>query len=110
MDNGVDFMPDGKEPMGETQEEKDRRDAVQLEKEKLLREAEELAAKCLSSIDFRKYKDMYEKLERATIDALIDYIEPDPMKFAFNTRRTIDELRQLRLLLRQVENDNRGKI
>lgn len=91
-----------------TQEEKDRRDAVQLEKEKLLKEAQELAAKCLGNIDFRNYKNKYEKLERSTIDLMIEYNNTDPIQYAFNMRRMADELRQLKLLIYGVLSDNRN--
>ena len=92
-----------------TQEDKDIAEKKRIEAGKLLKEAQELANKCLNSIDFVRYKNRYEKLERDTIDTLIDFNEPDPMKYAFNVRRALDELRQLRLLLRQVENDSRER-
>jgi len=92
-----------------TAEQRELKEKTQQEKENLLKEAQELANKCLHNKDFVKYKAKYTLLEHATIDALIDYIEPDPMQYAFNVRRTVDELRQLRLLLRGVEADSRER-
>lgn len=92
-----------------TPEEKERKKKDILERENVQKQAEALAIKCLNSPDFVKYRERYETLEVVTIDRLIDYNNPDPMQYAFNVRRMLDQLRQLRLLLRGVQNDNRKK-
>ena len=78
--------------------------------EKIRKETEALAVKCINHEDFAKYRETYVLLERTTIDALIDYADSEPMSYAFGVRRMIDELRQLRLLLKQVEIDNRVRV
>ncbi len=79
------------------------------DRQKALKEAEALANKCINSKDFVKYRDKYVALERVTIDALIDFNDPDPIRYAFGMRRMADELRQLKLLLHDVNVDNRPK-
>ena len=44
-----------------------------------------------------------------TIDRLIDYNDPDPVRYAFNTRRMLDQVRQLGLLIKGLEADVRPK-
>ena len=73
------------------------------------KEIEALANKCLNSKDFAKYRDKYEKRRALIIDTLIDYIEPDPIKYAFQVRVMLSDLRQLRLLLDNVVSDNRPR-
>ena len=78
---------------------------------KLRKEAEQLAMKCVNSSIFVKYKTKYELLQKTTIDSLIDYEEPDPLKYAFGCRTALVKLHQLRLLLTDVTVDSkvRGK-
>jgi len=93
----------------QTDDEKAKIEHLRKERERAREEAEEMAQSCLSDPKFIKYKKKYEVLERTTIDCLINYTESDPIRFAFNTRRMLDEIRQLRLLLRTVEKDAKKK-
>ena len=88
-----------------TPEDKAKAEKLKQEQEKARREAEDLANQCLTDEKFVKYRNRYILLEKLTVDRLIEYNDPDPIQFAFNVRRTIDELRQLRLLITSVERD-----
>ena len=77
--------------------------------EKLRKEAEVLANRCINDKIFVKYREKYLKLRELTIDSLINYEEPDPMKYAFGVRTALTKLHQLRLLLDTVEIDNRPR-
>ena len=79
------------------------------ELEKVRNEAEEAANKCLNNKDFVKYRDKYERHKVSIIEHLIDYEEPDPMKYAIAVRVALAKLHQLRLLLHDVTVDNRPK-
>ena len=77
--------------------------------EKIRKEVERLANRCVNDEKFVKYRDKYLKLRALTIDTLIDYEEPDPLKYAFGVRTALTKLHQLRLLLNAVEMDNRPR-
>jgi len=78
------------------------------ELEKVRKEAEEAANKCLNSKDFVKYRDKYEKLKAITIESLIDYDDTDYMRYAFTVKIAFAKLYQLKLLLHDVSIDNRS--
>lgn len=83
---------------------------AELKRQKLLKEAQKLAIKCLNHEDFVKYREQFKLLKKETFDAMIMYNEQDPMKYAFNMRRMADELRQLKLLVDKVEADGNRKV
>lgn len=78
-------------------------------REDLRKEVEIQGNKCLNSKLFVNYRDKYVRLERLTTDLMIEYNNPDPIEYAFNMRRMADELRQLRLLVNNVNSDNRSR-
>lgn len=90
-------------------EEKRLQEKKQKEREKVFKEAEALANKCLNHVDFVKYRDKYEKLKQITIDSLIDYEDIDPIRYAFNVRTAFAKLHQLKLLIHDVNVDNRPR-
>ena len=94
-----------------TEDDKKLADKKKKDREKAWLDTERLANKCLNDKNFIKYKNKYKALEKLVIFQLIDYNDPDPIRFAFNTRRMLDELRQLKLLIENVELDAkpRGK-
>ena len=92
-----------------TEEEANIEAKKQADLAKLRKETEELANKCITHEYFVKYKDKYETMRKVTIDSLIDYIEPDPLKYAFAVSKALAKLHQLRLLLDGVSADNRPK-
>lgn len=92
-----------------TEEEKKLAEKKKKELEKVRKEAEALANKCINHKDFVKYRDKYLKLKTLTIDSLIEYEEPDPMKYALSVKVALAKLHQLKLLIRDVEVDNRPR-
>jgi len=92
-----------------TEEEKKE---TQKNREKISRdvaEVQELAIACLTDEKFVAFRKKYEKLERNTISALIKYVNPNPVEYAFNVRRMLDNLGQLKELLTGVRSAVRSK-
>lgn len=92
-----------------TEEDKALAEKKKKDLEKIRKEAEALANKCINHSSFVKYREKYLKLRELTIDSLINYEEPDPLKYAFGVRTALTKLHQLRLLLDAVNLDNRPK-
>ena len=92
-----------------SEEEKALADKQLAALEKARKETEALAVKCINHEDFVKYKEKYIARKELTIEMLINYVEPDPMKYAFEVRVQLANLYQLKLLLDNVQNDNRPK-
>jgi hypothetical protein len=68
----------------------------------------EVAARCLEFDEFKKYKEMYEVLERETLRYLEEYpANVDPIKDAYQLRAVLNKLGVLKMLLRKVEKDAR---
>lgn len=92
-----------------TKEDLEQREIAQVEKDKALKAAEEAAYECLNDKKFIKYKAKCEIAERDTIKFLISYDEPDPMIYAYKVRIALGKIHQLRLLIKDVESDNKVK-
>lgn len=92
-----------------TEEEKAQEATAQAERDKAIKEAQKLASQCVNSKHFVKYKAKYEIVEKQTINELISYDDPEPIRYAFRVRIMLGKLHQLRLLLREVEADDRNK-
>lgn len=92
-----------------TKEELERREIAQVEKDKAVKAAEKAAYECLNDKKFIKYKAKCEIAERETINFLISYDEPDHMEYAYRVRIALGKIQQLRLLVKEVESDNRVK-
>ena len=87
------------------------------EKERLEKEAKQAhdeaighAQNCLRDNNFIRYKEDYERTERAVIQELIllDETETDPVRYGFKAKDIISKLRHLGALLRGV-NQQAGK-
>ena len=92
-----------------TAEEQARIDARNKEKEKLQKEVEELASKCLNDSKFIKYREKHLKLENLVIGYLKVYEEPDVVKYATTVKVAFAKLNQLGLLLHDIRLDNRTR-
>lgn len=92
-----------------TEEEKKLAEKKAFDLKKAQEEAEEQANKCLNHKEFVRYKEKYERLKQLTIDYLIDYDDPDHMRYAFNVRIAFAKLHQLKLLIHDVQVDNRPR-
>ena len=65
------------------------------------------AQKCLQTEQFLKYKLEYEYMEQAVINKmmLIDRMETDPVKYGFQMKECVSDIRHLRSLLQGVKAD-----
>lgn len=88
-------------------------DAIK-ERERINKESKEAsdlaigaAQGCLQHELFKKYCDEYEKLEKLTMDRLIniDRTEEDPIKYGFAVKSIISEYRYIGTLLRGVRQE-----
>ena len=88
-------------------------DAIK-ERERINKEAKEAsdlaigaAQSCLQNELFQKYLSEYEKLEKLTMDRLIniDRTEEDPVKYSFAVKSIISEYRYIGTLLRGVKQE-----
>ena len=88
--------------------DKNREQTSKERRERALEHAKEMtliARKCLDHEEFKKYREMFIKLERVIIDDLIDYREADAIRYAMTVSNMLSELRQMRTFLNQVERD-----
>ena len=92
-----------------TKEELERREIAKVEKDKAVKAAEEAVYKCLNDPKFTKYKAKYEIAERETINFLISYEEFDIVTYGTRVRIALGKIHQLRLLVKEIESDNRVK-
>jgi len=88
--------------------EQARQDRIAKDKEIKQRIGETIkcAQKCLGNVDFMKYREHYENLEKLVIEAWIGLAEPDPLKYTVKSRGMALQLYQLRLLLNSVTADS----
>ena len=92
-----------------TEEERQAKLKKLRENEKLASDVIKIANKCLHNTDFVKYRKKYETLEKATVESLLSYDEPNPDRYNSCVRVMLAKLHQLGLLLRSVDGDNRVK-
>jgi hypothetical protein len=62
---------------------------------------------CLHDPKFESYAKRYKVAEKETIDALIEYNEPDPVKYAMEVKSQLTKLRMARSLFKDLTTDVR---
>lgn len=65
------------------------------------------ARKCLNTKDFERYREKLKKAHESTMDQALELRLVDPIKYAFEMQRLMNNLRSLRSLEVQVEKEAR---
>lgn len=84
------------------------RQDTKQKREKLRDDAQQviaLARECLELEKFKTYKERALKHRKTCMDALFEYRENDPIKYAFEVRALLDAMIYSNQLLRDIEAD-----
>jgi hypothetical protein len=64
-----------------------------------------LARECLTDKKFKKYRKKALEHQEKLIDAIIDYVNPNPVEYAFEVREMLSVLGYSKLFLKDVEKE-----
>lgn len=88
-----------------TAEEIAREEALEKEMQDRFNATIELGKKCMQREEFQKYKEEYEKAREIAIDFLMEHVNEDPIKFAFQCIAVLNKIQTMKQLINLVELD-----
>lgn len=93
-----------------TEEELKKQEAENKERQARLNEIIQSGKRCLATEDFAQYKKKYIEFREATIKAMYENNDPDPVRFAFFCKGCLAQLNTASLLIDLVEHDANRKL
>jgi len=93
----------------ETYEEQQLRVSREVLAQESAHKVMDAARACINTTDFHNYKTEYAKAEKLLIQRIIEFKEPDPLRYAFEIANMTANLRALKMLLSEVYRDARTK-